>query len=143
MAESKYKIVFGSSERQRFILQPISPLSKSPPGDSVLMQVTVHTGDFSGNTKVPISVEMLKHTLQALSEFSENPSGEFTLYSESREFWASMTADSGEKIVAHCILNDCKNRYTRLRFEVIFSIKEIPHIADTIKKLLQSLAQNN
>ena len=136
MSDTENKIVFGLSESHRLTLKPESPLSKTPSGDGILMGVEGRAAEFRGYTVVPITLEMLKHTLQALSKFSENPRGEFTLTSEAREFWASMTGDGGDQIVAHCTLNDCNKRYTRLRFEVTFSKKEIPQIIDGIKKSL-------
>ena len=142
MSDTENKIVFGSSESHQLILKPSSPLSKTPSGDGVLMRVEGQAGEFNGTTIVPITLEMLKHTLQALSEFSENPREEFTLASEAREFWASMTGDGGDQIVAHCTLNDCDNRYTRLRFEVEFSKEQVLENIISIEQIIASITNS-
>jgi len=139
MFDPENKIVFGSKGNHQLILMPVSPVLKSPSGDSIMMRVEGRAGEFRGSTAVSISLDMLKHTLHALSEFSNNPRGEFTFASESREFWASMTGDGSGQIAAHCTLNDCDHRYTRFRFEVEFTrdqvlenIARIEQIFDTI-----------
>ena len=137
MSEIENQIVFGTSESQQLILQPALPLLKTVSGKSILMQVEGRSGEFRGYTIVPISWEMLEHTLKALSEFSENPSGEFTLASEAREFWASMTGNGTGKIVAHGTLNDCHNRYTRLRFEVEFAKEQVLENIHNLKKIIK------
>ena len=137
MSESDLKIIFGSSENYQLTLTPEAMYPNKPQTKSIMMRVEGRAGQFSGNTTVPLTLEMLEHTLKALAEFSENPVGEFTLASESREFWASMTGDGSDQIIAHCTLNDSNRRFTRLRFEVSISLKEIPQIRNKIQNLLK------
>jgi hypothetical protein len=141
MSEIENKIVFGTLESRQLILQLALPLSKTVTGKSILMQVEGLAGEFRGFAVVHVSLDMLEHTLKALSEFSENPRGEFTLASESREFWASMTGDGTGKIFAHCTLNDFDNRYTRLRFEVEFAKKQVLEHIHNLKKITKSISE--
>jgi hypothetical protein len=140
MHESDLKIIFGSSENYHLTLTPEAMQTNTPPAKSIMMRVEGQAGQFKGNTTVPMTLGMLEHTLIALEEFSGNPVGEFTLASESREFWASMTGDGSDQIIAHCTLNDCNRRFTRLRFEVSISLKELPQIRNKIEEILESFS---
>jgi hypothetical protein len=79
---------------------------------------------------------MLQQLYKALQNFTEQSKGEFTLYTESKDFWASITGDGSGQFTAHCILNDCDHKYTRLRFQVKFPEENLAPNIQAIEQLL-------
>jgi hypothetical protein len=134
----KIQIVFGNSTDHQLILVVEDAEKQNEPGEIHLVHILARAGSFGGSCKTRFSKFMLQQLQIALQNFSSNAKGEFTLYSENREFWASITGDGSGQFIAHCILNDCDHRYTRLRFQVKFTSDDLQPNIQVIDKLISS-----
>jgi hypothetical protein len=133
------KIIFGHSAAHQLILQANSTVEQEISADKLPLKIFARAGNFYGSCKTNFSVFMLQQLHKAMQNFIMEASGEFTLYSESREFWASITGNGSGNFIAHCTLNDCDHKFTRLRFQVEFPRENLQHNLLAIEQLLSSL----